>query len=385
MSIRIQLRRINKMPEEIRSETKAVAKAGAESGISTAVTKTNDYYISDMLAGNAKLGIDTSEAGKKCALNFLTTLFNDLGDEAVRAVPKAQIVRAMQFVSMNELDIYSGQVFIDKRWNGTRKVYDYVAQPQGDGIELMVRKFGANVKTVHPAWIIHEGDTFTTPFYDGLHAVAPTLKTTLASLDSKAIAVCYVIEMKDGGVEYQIATREGVARNVQAQILNNALKGDEKANLAKIREQIDGKTLDQLITDKDLIARGLVNPTYTSPSAREGMIIRKMKKNALLHFVRDMGARTAVFNDIDEDRDHTLDGRKVIGEADSDGTVKINGEKVAPVEVDENGEVKPEAAKPEAQTKGEGKPEAPKGEAEAEQPKEEPKAEAKRKFDPDEL
>ena len=253
-----------------------------------AATKIADVYISDVTNLNAAVGVPMNDESKRCAVNAILSLCGDLGAESVKALPKEQLVQVLQFVTINGLDAMSGQVFIDKRWNGKEKRYDIKATPMGNAYEIMVKRYGVDVKTIHQAKIVHEGDEFTLPQFDGLNTTNIVFKPTLKGLDGKAIAIYYIIEKQDGTLDYAISTREGVAKNLMAQILNATLR-NESINRNELMKKMEGKSLDELLSDPSLAE--YVSPAYRSPATREQMIITKMKKNALLHYTRDLGAK----------------------------------------------------------------------------------------------
>ena len=265
-----------------------IAKKPEEKNLKTVATNIANYYLTDLANLNNAVGFPLDDESRRLGQNLIMQLVSDLGAEDVKKLDSAQIINALQFVTINGLDIFSGQVFIDKRWNSKKGRYDIKALPQGSAYEIMVKRFGIDVKTVHQAHVVHEGDEFTMPQYEGLKVTPITFSPSLAGQDKKAIAVYYIIEKNDGSLDYAIATRDGVAKNLMAQITNNALK-DANTDRSKLFAKMDGKTLDELIADPEF--QTLINPTYRNPAARESMIIQKMKKNALLHYTRDLGAK----------------------------------------------------------------------------------------------
>lgn len=257
------------------------------SPIAIAANKIANIYISDLSNLNEAVGVPMTEESKRCAVNAVMALCADMGADVVQQLPRAQLVQVLQFVSLNGLDVFSGQVFLDKRFNKKTGTWSVKATPMGSAYEIMTQRYGANVKTVHPARVVHEGDEFELPQFDGLEMTPVHFKPTLKGLDGKAIAVYYLIEKTDGTLDFAIATREGVARNLMAQILNATLR-EEGINRRELMAHLAGKTLDELLNDEYLAK--WISPAYRSPSSCEMMIIGKMKKNALLHYTRDLGS-----------------------------------------------------------------------------------------------
>ena len=255
--------------------------------LAIAANKIANIYISDLSNLNEAVGVPMTDESKRCAVNAILSLCADMGAETVQKLPRAQLVQVLQFVTINGLDVFSGQVFLDKRFSKKTGTWSVKATPMGSAYEIMTQRFGVNVKTVHPARVIHEGDEFELPQFNGLEMTPVHFKPTLEGLDGKAIAVYYLIEKTDGTLDFAIATREGVARNLMAQILNATLK-QEGVDRRELMSHLEGKTLDELLSD-DYLAQW-ISPAYRSPSSREMMIVGKMKKNALLHYTRDLGS-----------------------------------------------------------------------------------------------
>jgi len=277
------------MANEIATNNKVAPVSQPQGKLAVAAAKIADLYIDEVAKLNMAVGVPLNEEAKRCGTNVILQLCGELGAEGVQRIRKEQLIQILQFVTINGLDVFSGQVFLDKRKDKQGNIATIKATPQGNAYEIMTMRYGVNVKTLHPARIVHEGDEFILPQFDGLKMTNVVLKPTLKGLDSKAIAVYYIIEKLDGTLDFAIATREGVAKNLMAQILNASLK-DGSVNRAELMKRLDGKTLDELLSDSYLAQ--WISPSYRSPASREQMIITKMKKNALLHYTRDLGSRT---------------------------------------------------------------------------------------------
>lgn len=292
------------MPNEIQTTANKPAETVGEKALKTAAGQLTNIYLNEVVSLNEAVGVNVDETSKKCATNVLLQLCNDIGAEQVQNLPKHQLIKILQFVTINQLDVFSGQVFLDKRKDKSGRYVSVNATPMGNALEIMTARFGVGVKKVHQARVVHEGDELELPQYEGLSVTPLKHKTTLKGLDGKAIAIYYIIEKDDGTLEYAISTREQVAKNLMSQIQNNAL-GHAEIDRGKLMSSLEGKTLDELLTDKNFST--LISPAYRSPATREQMIITKMKKNALLHYTRDLGTKNpeayAVANSDIEDKD----------------------------------------------------------------------------------
>ena len=326
------------MANEIAPKANGAMATANKSPIAIAANKIADIYISDLTNMNMAIGVPMTDESKRCAANLVLFLCGEMGAETVQKLPKAQLVQALQFVTVNGLDVMSVQVFVDKRLNRKTGEWTIKATPMGNAYEIMVRRYGVDVKTVHQARVVHEGDEFTLPQFDGLKSTNIVFKPTLKGLDGKAIAVYYIIEKTDGSLDYAIATRDQVARNLMAQILNATLR-DEGVNRAELMKHLEGKSLDELLSDNYLAQ--WISPAYRSPASRESMIVTKMKKNALLHYTRDLGTKayaevTAKVLDEAAENDMVI-GNNVV--AVEDAEPQKQARKIENFDVDDDGEV----------------------------------------------
>lgn len=347
--------------------------------LSSAASKASNALIKDVEALNGMSGIEMTEGGKRCALNLLSELIFEFGVGGLSDLDRNDINKGLQFVSAYELDIAGGQAFIDKR---KKSAYDakekkfvtrwtFKVQPQGNAYELMVAKFGVGVKRdkdgcngVHRPWLVHDGDFFQDAQFDGIHVTAPVFKPSYKNMPKPVILVVYPIEKSDGSVDYVMADRAGVAKNLAAHILNNKLgdkpsakdfdggwkspefkkaQDDYNKAQAEMRKYLDGKTYEQMMADQTLDQ--YISPAWKSPSAKESMVITKMKKNALSGYTRDLGSRTRILQENDDDVDPAFKKGDVVDEQD--------GEKAREIEKPKQKIEPPSIAKPaEKQTLG---------------------------------
>ena len=344
----------------------AVAKAPApekKNELSAFVTAATNRYMSEIGNLSTSLGLGgLTDSAKRCGSNLIIYIAAKYGKDAFSSVfTNTDVIQALQFVTINELDVFSSQVFLDVRdeWKDGHKTgkKTLAATVQGTGLENMVRRFGVGVKSLHGPYIVHDGDEFTMPCFDGTKMTPPVLKPKMGSDSKKAMMVYYLIEKDDGTTEMASASRETVARNLGAAILNAALK-DKNLDREALMSKFDGKSLDEMLSDNYL--NKFISPAYKSPSSREQMIITKMRKNALLHYTRDLGARSLLGAESLKGDGDMLASNVV---ATSTGEEEEVGEKIADISMEEpkkleaKADAKPAADEPKADENGEAKPE----------------------------
>lgn len=337
---------------EIAKANNAVATNTDNNALAIAANKIANIYLSDIANLNAQVGMPMTEESKRCGVNAILYLCSELGAQEVQKLDKAQLVQILQFVTINGLDVNSGQVYIDKRWDKTKNCYKVKACPMGNAYEIMTKRFGVDVKTVHPARVIHEGDEFHMPQFEGTKMTPVIFKPTLEGLDGRAIAVYYIIEKTDGTLDFAIATREGVAKNLMAQILNASLK-EAGADRGKLMTELDGMTLEDIIKDPKFA--GFVSPSYRSPASRETMIVTKMKANALRHYTRDLGSKA--YSVIEKDLEEAERNDMVVGDSYEE-EAPAEPLKIADFDVEEpiSEEPKKEVEKPNEEEENSAKP-----------------------------
>ena len=173
---------------------------------------------------------------------------------------------------------------------------------EGPGHEAMLRNFGAGVKTVHPTWVIKEGDDFSFGKRKGLDVEPPSWEEK--GLSNKVVRVVIPIEMQDGKVQYQTSDRDAVRTNLIAHIRNNLLNEtfgickDRYKATDKEKEQIAAKKaeiMDQVkacATIDDMLSLEVAKP-YISMAwldSTEAMVTRKMINNIVRKFPKNMNS-----------------------------------------------------------------------------------------------
>lgn len=315
-----------------------------------------------------------TEEGKRCATNAVIGVQSVLAQKGMTLndIDLAQLAFSIHAVAATELNMAAipSECYVD--------IHGKVVtiKPQGAGNEKLVSRFGRDLKTLHRAWVIHDGDEFTLPQFDGLTTTNP--KWTPKNTHGKVLMVVYPAEMKDGSVEWLIADRSSVIENVVAQCRQNALyafkkKGADGTYIDKFGKPTSNPNyaaVDAVARDKyynelnaaaekangdldkflaDPLVAKYINPTYTSYGSKEAMIERKMKNNALKRFPRDFANEVLAeaANAIREDRDESLEDQKpqpkrdVIEQVEEETKALPKGDAVPDFDVDDDtGEVK---------------------------------------------
>jgi hypothetical protein len=259
----------------------------------TMLTKFNNTYtpmISNQLQVN---GIEMTEYQKTCVIASIKAINNLLTErgEKLNDFDQNNVTDILLSVAALQLnaDATPREVYFivrnHKRGNGP-KVEQLEMGIEGDGNDAMLSRFGRDVKQVYPFWKVREQDPFSYPKHKGLEVIPPEWEETG---QGKVVRVVYPIKQTDGAVEYYIGEREDVLKNLMAHVSNNLMwdKGDNKA---KFIEKSEGKTLDQILDDPELVKIGKISPAWSEPQSRESMILRKMRNNVVKKIPKDFGS-----------------------------------------------------------------------------------------------
>ena len=190
---------------------------------------------------------------------------------------------------------------------------------EGDGNDAILARFGRDVKKVCQHWLVRSGDKFTYPKFNGLEMTAPQWEPTG---QGEVIRVVYPIIKIDNTVEYYIAERRDVIKNLYAHISNNLMNetfgfvtgtkkdkngksvertrydatDEEKGKIAAKKKEIlnIAKSLNDLdkILDSEELAP-YISPAWKELQSREEMIIRKMRNNVVKKIPKDFGSTIA--------------------------------------------------------------------------------------------
>ncbi len=173
---------------------------------------------------------------------------------------------------------------------------------EGDGYESLAARYGRNVKRIYPYWLVREGDTYIPPKHKGIEVTPPEWEESGVG---KVIRVVYPIEYIDGHIEYHVAERADVAKNLAAHINNNMQNetfgicadrynatNKQKQEIAAKKQQIMDKvkelgTVEAILACDEL--KPWISPSYSEFQSQESMIIRKMRNNITRKIPKDFG------------------------------------------------------------------------------------------------
>ena len=339
-------------------ETKPIPTKPKSTSALTVKTIEDQYQIDVMkqLDSFAKdSSIELTEYGRTCAYNVIGGLITHCRTNGIdlRQIDASILDQQIRNIAYTELNIATSpaECYFDLRKikvpdeNGNEKiVYSIKIAPQGAGNEKLVRKFGVNVKEIHPAWLIREGDEYTLPSWEGGKLTPPSWK--MKSLSGKVIMVIYRITKQDGSEEYLIADRDAVKQSLISQIRQNSLyafkkwvtdprtgrKGqvvDEEARnqfYKELEDDFESRTVEECLKLEKY--EKFINPTYTSGGSRESMMIRKMKNIALKNYPKeyDSSLRAQAVVELQEDYDETIREKKVVPAVVKDVIDVVEGE-----------------------------------------------------------
>lgn len=284
---------------------------------STALAKINDTYfpmIQRQLEGN---NITMDEYAKSCVLNAIASINQVLDTRGISwnnpQLDQSNITQILLNVaalklnsaaSPNEVYFQVRSVKVKRYENGKEKEewkHQIEMGIEGDGNDAILARFGRDVKRVHQFWLVRENDEFEYPAYNGIEVTPPKWRPKGTG---KVVRVVYPIEKTDGTIEYYIAERDDVIRNLIAHIKNNLMNEtfgiakDRYSATAKQREEIEKKKkeiiekaeklgLEKALDDEEL--QQYISPAWKDKHSRESMIIRKMRKNIVTKIPKDFG------------------------------------------------------------------------------------------------
>lgn len=278
----------------------------------TSLVKVCNTYLSMINSQFAANKVEFSEYGKVCVMNAISVLDGLLKTNSLDwnspNLDTSSLTRMLQKVAIWELnpeasnhEIYftlRNTNFGDSKNPVWKKVIEVGVE--GDGNQKLVERFGTNVKKIYPAWLVRENDKFTYPRHVGIKIEDPTWEPTGKG---NVVRVVYPIQYNDGHIEYHIAERDDVAKNLYAHVANNMMNetfgicpdrfkatSEQKEAIRKRKEEllkiIDEKGLNAI---DEPVLQNWISPSWSSTSGKESMIIRKMKNNIFKPIPKDFG------------------------------------------------------------------------------------------------
>lgn len=366
-----------------------------ESSFETGLTKINDIYypmIERQLKGN---GIKMDDYSKRCVLNAISSINSVLDTSGIdwnhpqldhsnvtQTLLNVASLKLNSSASPNEVYFQIRNVKTGKKDEQGKDIWKKQIEMgiEGDGNDAILSRFGRDVKTVHQFWLVREGDDFEYPSYVGIELTPPkwTPKGT-----GKVIRVVYPIEKTNGVIEYHIAEREDVIKNLIAHVKNNLM--NETFGIAKNRfeatpkqraeieqkkneiiESIKAKGLDASLNDPELQKH--ISPAWKDEQSKESMIIRKMRNNIVKRIPKDFGVALVEMSYEDSTNDYEERIRKDVSE-------QANGEVIDIIDQQEPVEEEPEQEDEPIEVVQEQPNEEPKEEKQEQVIEEEPKQE----------
>lgn len=281
----------------------------------TQLAKVNDTYlpmITNQLEDN---DIKFSEYAKSCVVNAISAINNVLdtggitwGDALLDTNGITQIllnVAALQLnATANPRECYFQIRNVSSKGADGKAVWKKKIEMgiEGDGFDSLVNRFGRDVSRVYPHWLVREDDEFKYPRYVGLELTPPEWQPKGTG---KVVRVVYPILSTDGTVDYYIAERADVKRNLIAHISNNMMNETfgvcadrykatdaQKVEIAEKKRELLNKAkeldLDALLDSAEFDK--YISPAWKEEQSRESMIIRKMRNNIVKKIPKDFSS-----------------------------------------------------------------------------------------------
>jgi hypothetical protein len=283
----------------------------------TALTKVNDTFFPLITNQFENNNLKMDDYAKTCVMSAISAINTVLDSKGIKwsdaQLDKSNITQTLMTVASLKLnaaasprEVYFLQRNVKRKEDGKDVWIKQVEMGlEGDGNDAILSNFGRGVKTVHQFWLVREDDGFTYPTYRGLDMEPPTWSP---KGKGKVVRVVYPITKTTGEVDYYIAEREDVTRNLYAHIANNMMnetfgiaesrfkatpkqKGEidakKAAFLTKIKAIFEEKGIDGVLDDPEISEH--VSPAWKEPQSREAMIIRKMRNNVVKKIPKDFG------------------------------------------------------------------------------------------------
>lgn len=278
--------------------------AKTEATYKTQLTKINDIYlpmITNQLENN---NITLSEYAKSCVVNAISAINGVLdtngvawGDASLDTNGITQILLSVAALQLNatanprECYFQIRNVSVkgaDGKQNWKKKIEFGI---EGAGNDALLARFGRDVKKVYPRWLVREDDDFKYPRYVGIDLTPPEWNPKGTG---KVVRVVYPILSTDGTVDYYIAERADVKRNLIAHISNNMMNETfgicadrykateaQKQEIAQKKKEILAKAkeldLDAILDSNEFDS--FISPAWKDGQSRESMVERKMCNN----------------------------------------------------------------------------------------------------------
>lgn len=279
----------------------------------TRLVKYNNTYLGMIEKSLDSHKVTLSEYGKICVVNAIASINELLAVQGLELaspdVDSSTLTTALISVATLELNSKAAnrEVYFLLRnksvktpdGKGTKWVKQIELNLEGDANDTLAAKYGRNVKTICPYWVVRENDDFKYPKMRGLEMSPPEWE---AKGTGKIVRVVYPVIMNDNTVNYHIAERSDVVNNLKAHIRNNLMNetfgicADRYKATDEQKAQIEAKKkeLAALLVGKDIeeiIATAELQP-YISPAwldSTEAMVLRKLRNSVCKKIPKDFG------------------------------------------------------------------------------------------------
>jgi hypothetical protein len=290
----------------------------------TQLSKVNDAYLPLITSQLENNNITFSEYAKSCTVNAIAAINNVLDaqgitwhDPALDTSNMTQVLLSVASLQLNPTatpsEVYFQVRNVSSKGPDGKPVWKKKIEMgiQADGFDSLLSRFGRNVKKVCPHWLVREDDEFKYPRYVGLDLTPPEWQP---KGKGKVVRVVYPIISTDNTIDYYIAEREDVKRNLIAHITNNMMNetfgvcADRYKATDAQKEEIAQKKKALLSKAKELDLEALldspefdkfISPAWKEGQSRESMIVRKMRNNIVKKIPKDFASslQTELFNE----------------------------------------------------------------------------------------
>ena len=278
----------------------------------TRLVKYNNTYLGMIENSLDSHHVSLTEYGKICTVNAIAAINEALAAQGLELgspdVDSSTLTTALISVATLELNAKAANrevYFIIrnkavKMPDNTQKwVKQIEMNLEGDAHETLAAKYGRNVETIFPYWVVRENDDFKYPRMKGLEMSPPEWEPKGTG---RIVRVVYPILMNDKTISFHIAEREDVVNNLKAHVRNNLMNETFGicANRFKATDaqaaQIEAKKkeLCALLVGKDIeeiIGTPELQP-YISPAwldSTEAMVLRKLRNAVCKKIPKDFG------------------------------------------------------------------------------------------------
>lgn len=294
------------------SEQKQVAE---KKEFKTNLTRVNENYlpmITNQLENN---NITLSEYSKSCVVNAISAINTVLdtngitwGDASLDTNGITQILLSIAALQLNAAatpkECYFQIRNVSVKGADGKAVWKKKIEfgIEGSGNDALLSRFGRDVKKVFPRWLVREDDGFKYPRYVGVELSPPEWNPKGTG---KIVRVVYPIQSMDGSINYYIAERADVKKNLIAHISNNLMNETfgicadrykatdaEKQKIAEKKREVLAKAkeleLDAILDSAEFDK--FISPAWKEEQSRESMITTKMCNNITKKVPKDFAS-----------------------------------------------------------------------------------------------